>query len=52
MKSGIPEFLQNFKQTGKSKRMDGLLKGGMEMIQGEKGKAEFQTRQLITYTRF
>lgn len=53
MKSGIPEFLQNFKQTGKSKRIAGLLKLGMEMIQREKGGGiDFETRQPIEYTRF
>lgn len=51
-KSGIPEFLQCFKQTGKSKRTDELLKGGMEMIHRENGRIEFETRQPIRYTRF
>ena len=45
VKSGIPEFLQCFKQTGKSKGIDELCKEGMEMIQREKGETEFDARQ-------
>ena len=52
MKSGIPEFLQCFKQTGKSKGIDELCKGGMKMIQREKGETEFDARQPTKHTRF